>query len=176
MPLSLARRVGCRRRETDSSAVLLSPLWKASKCPNNHLSCFWWKTITCFRQCSKPLSEESFEVIVASSGGAALKELEQNGSRFKALITDIRLGKGPDGWEVGRRARELVTGMPVIYMSGDSAHEWSANGVPESVILQKPFVIAQLLTAVTTLLNQAGNAAALRDAMTSDANRKPDQG
>jgi hypothetical protein len=28
-------------------------------------------------------------------------------------------------------------------MSGDSAHEWSANGVPESIMLQKPFLITR---------------------------------
>ena len=89
------------------------------------------------------------------------------------MITDIRLGKGPSGWEVGHRAREIVSGIPVIYISGDSAHEWSANGVPESIMLQKPFVIGQLITAVTTLLNQASSASALSDAMTKDANTEP---
>lgn len=72
-----------------------------------------------------------------------------------------------------RRGRELVSGIPVIYMSGDSAHEWSANGVPESVMLQKPFVIAQLITAVTHLLNLAGNATALSEAMTADSKNEP---
>jgi hypothetical protein len=66
-----------------------------------------------------------------------------------------------------------VSGLPVVYMSGDSAHEWSANGVPESVILQKPFVLVQLITAITTLLNQAGNATALSDAMAHDKGTKP---
>jgi hypothetical protein len=45
-------------------------------------------------------------------------------------------------------------------MSGDSAREWSANGVPESIMLQKPFVLAQLITAITTLLNQASSGTA----------------
>jgi DNA-binding response OmpR family regulator len=114
------------------------------------------------------LSDEGFKIVSANDGKSALKELEAKGAEFKALITDIRLGKGPDGWAVGHRARELVPGIPVIYISGDSAHEWTANGVPESVILQKPFVIAQLVTAVTTLLNAASSATALSDATTSD--------
>jgi DNA-binding response OmpR family regulator len=65
--------------------------------------------------------------------------------------------RGPSGWEIGRRARELTPTLPVIYMSGDSAHEWSAHGVPQSIMLQKPFALAQLVTAVTTLLNQASS-------------------
>jgi DNA-binding response OmpR family regulator len=119
------------------------------------------------------LEDEGFEVVVASSGAEGIAELEADGTRFKAIVTDIRLGKGPNGWEVGHRGREVVPGIPMIYMSGDSAHEWTANGVPGSVMLQKPFVIAQLITAITTLLNQASNATALSDAMAIDANRKP---
>ncbi|KQT50291.1 hypothetical protein ASG43_21690 [Aureimonas sp. Leaf454] len=111
------------------------------------------------------LSDAGFSVVVASDGAKAIAELDADGGRFRAIITDVRLGKGPSGWDVGHRAREVVSGIPVIYMSGDSVHEWSANGVPESVILQKPFVIAQLITALTTLLNQATSAAALSDAM-----------
>jgi hypothetical protein len=71
---------------------------------------------------------------------------------------------------VGKRAREVTSGIPVIYMSGDSIHEWSANGVPESIMLQKPFVIAQLISALATLLNNAGNASAL-GALTAEADR-----
>ena len=119
------------------------------------------------------LSDEGFEVVTANDGTAGLKKLEESGSHFKALITDIRLGKGPDGWDVGHRARELISGVPVVYMSGDSSHEWSANGVPESVMLQKPFVIAQLITAVTNLLNSAGNVTALSIATISDCETDP---
>jgi DNA-binding response OmpR family regulator len=102
------------------------------------------------------LSDKGFEVVLASNGTKAIAELDANGARFKGLVTDIRLGAGPNGWDVGHRAREVVSGLPVVYMSGNSAHEWSANGVPESIMLQKPFVPAQLITAITTLLNQAG--------------------
>ena len=104
------------------------------------------------------LSDEGFEVVLVSNGTKAIAELDADGARFKGLVTDIRLGAGPNGWDVGRRAREVVSGLPVVYMSGDSAHEWSANGVPESIMLQKPFVPAQLITAITTLLNQTGSA------------------
>ena len=114
------------------------------------------------------LSENGFEVVVAGNGEEALAELDADGARFKGVVTDIRLGAGPTGWDIGHRAREVVSGIPVVYMSGDSSHEWSANGVPESVMLQKPFVIAQLTTALATLLNQASNATALLNAMAND--------
>lgn len=101
------------------------------------------------------LSDQGFEPVLPKDGTEGIAELEAGADRFKALVTDIRLGKGPDGWQVARRARELVPNLPVIYVSGDSSEEWAAHGVPESLMLQKPFVVAQLVTAITTLMNQA---------------------
>ncbi len=101
------------------------------------------------------LTDEGFDVVVARNGHSTIAELESDGARFKGVITDIKLGPGQNGWEICHRAREIVPNIPVIYMSGDSAHEWTANGVPESVMLQKPFALAQLITAISTLLNQA---------------------
>ena len=84
--------------------------------------------------------------------------LGAHGHAIRALITDIRMGEGPDGWEIARRARELNPRLPVIYMSGDSAADWSAQGVPGSIMLQKPFASAQIVTAVASLINQAESA------------------
>lgn len=101
------------------------------------------------------LSDAGFAIVLAADGAGALAELEADAARFRAVITDIGLGSGPDGWDVGRRARELVATMPIVYMSGDSNLEWSAKGVPNSVMVAKPFATIQLLTAVSTLLNEA---------------------
>ena len=101
------------------------------------------------------LTEAGFELVAATNGATALAELETEAARFHGVVTDIRLGRGPDGWEIARRARELVPEMPVVYISGDSAHEWSVKGVPNSMMVSKPFVIAQIITAISTLLNEA---------------------
>jgi DNA-binding response OmpR family regulator len=119
------------------------------------------------------LQDEGFEVVIAGNGTKALAKLNADKAQFKGLITDIRLGAGPNGWDIGHRAREVFSGIPVVYMSGDSGHEWSANGVPESIMLQKPFVMGQLITAITTLLNQASSATALNIAMVHDKKTKP---
>ena len=102
------------------------------------------------------LSEEGFEVVMASNGTKAIAELDANGARFKGLVTDIRLGNGPDGWDLARHARELNGQIAVVYVAGDSVDDWPANGVPKSVVIHKPFAEAQLLTALSTLLTQAG--------------------
>jgi hypothetical protein len=38
-------------------------------------------------------------------------------------------------------------------MTGAAAEEWTSQGVPHSILLQKPFAPAQLVTAVSQLLN-----------------------
>jgi hypothetical protein len=40
-------------------------------------------------------------------------------------------------------------------MSGDSASGWAANGVPNSHMIQKPFATAQVVTAISQLINMA---------------------
>lgn len=98
------------------------------------------------------LAEAGFEVIYVASGTEALAQLQEP-PNFVALVTDIRLGKGPDGWEVARRARELSATIPIVYVSGDSAADWSIKGVPNSTMLSKPYAEAQLMVAVTQMVN-----------------------
>jgi len=101
------------------------------------------------------LTDSGYEVTRAQSGPAALEQLEAGAIKFRGVVTDVRLGSGPDGWEIAHRAREIVPHMPIVYMSGDSTHEWASKGVPGSVILAKPFAPAQLVTAVSTLVTEA---------------------
>jgi CheY-like chemotaxis protein len=58
-----------------------------------------------------------------------------------------------DGWEVAKQAREINPAFPIVYMTGAAADEWASHGVPNSVLLTKPFAPAQLLTALAQLLN-----------------------
>jgi CheY-like chemotaxis protein len=100
------------------------------------------------------LSGGGFEVVIASSGEDAVELLDAAEASYRALVTDINLGRdGIDGWQVARRAREIDPEFPVVYMSGDSAAEWASQGVPNSILLPKPFAPAQLLTAVSQLMN-----------------------
>lgn len=99
------------------------------------------------------LAEGGFEVVIAETGEAALAILDQQSARFRGLVTDVNLGDGPDGWDIARHARELIPEMPVVYMSGASAHEWTSHGVPNSTIVQKPFAVAQLVTAIAARIN-----------------------
>jgi CheY-like chemotaxis protein len=88
------------------------------------------------------LHDGGFATVLVHDGRRAIDELEKEASRFKAVITDIRLGQGPDGWEVAHHARHLVPDIAVIYISGDSKSAWTEKGVPKSVMLEKPFAMS----------------------------------
>jgi CheY-like chemotaxis protein len=100
------------------------------------------------------LSDGGFEITIASSGEQAVELMGAANPQFRAVVTDINLGRNRmDGWDVARHARESKPDMPIIYMTGDSADEWASKGVPNSILLCKPFAPAQLVTAVAQLLN-----------------------
>ena len=102
------------------------------------------------------LEEGGFGVTCAGSAAAAIALIEADRARnFVALVTDVNLSRKVSGWDVARRARELNPALPVVYISGDRGHEWEAQGVPESIMLQKPYAAAQLVVAVAGLVTAA---------------------
>lgn len=98
------------------------------------------------------LIEGGFNLVCVGSGEDALDHLERGG--YRALVTDINLPGKVDGWHVAKRAREIDPKMPVIYTTGASDDQWPSQGVPQSILLTKPFAPAQIVTAVSNLLNQ----------------------
>lgn len=101
------------------------------------------------------LSDGGFDMAMVASGEEALTLLNGNKDKYRALVTDISLDGKIEGWEVARHAREIDPEYPVIYTSGASAEDWASKGVPNSVMLAKPFAPAQLVTAISNLLNAA---------------------
>jgi CheY-like chemotaxis protein len=99
------------------------------------------------------LREGGFETAIAGSGEEAVTLLKGRLVAYRAVVTDINLAGRSDGWEVARAAREIDPDFPVVYMTGAAADQWPVQGVPNSILLQKPFAPAQLVTAVAQLLN-----------------------
>ena len=106
------------------------------------------------------LTEGGFATDILSSGEEALTLFQGGLKNYKVLVTDVALKGRLSGWEVAALIREVDPGFPVIYMSGVHADEWASKGVPNSIMLPKPFAPAQLVTAVAQLLNQAPPTAA----------------
>jgi DNA-binding response OmpR family regulator len=105
---------------------------------------------------SEGLDDAGFDVVAASNGAEALAELNADAIQFEEVITDVDLGIGPNGWDVGRRARECVADMPVLYMSGDSGRDWPSKGVANSAFIAKPFSVAQMVDAHDVALAASG--------------------
>jgi DNA-binding response OmpR family regulator len=101
------------------------------------------------------LADGGFEPAIAASGEEVVTLLKGGLTKYRALVTDINLRGRMDGWEVAKRARELDPEFPVVYMTGASADDYGSQGVPNTILLTKPFAPAQLVTAVSQLLNSA---------------------
>jgi DNA-binding NtrC family response regulator len=102
------------------------------------------------------LEEGGYTVLAAANAKEALAFIDSELGEIRALVTDIDIAGGEiTGWDIAQRAREGKPDLPVVYMSGASSQDWASRGVPNSVMLAKPFAAAQLTTAVSQLLNVA---------------------
>ena len=99
------------------------------------------------------LTDGGFSPAITPSGEEAVTLLRGHKGNYQALVTDISLRGRMDGWAVAQHAREIDPDFPIIYISGANVADWPSKGVPNSIMLQKPFAPAQLLTAVSQLLN-----------------------
>jgi DNA-binding response OmpR family regulator len=105
------------------------------------------------RLVEEALVDGGFQPAIAASGEEAVTLLMGRLTKYRALVTDVNLLGTMDGWEVAKRAREIDPEFPVVYMTGARADDYGSQGVPNSILLTKPFAPAQLVTAVSQLLN-----------------------
>ncbi len=68
--------------------------------------------------------------------------------QLAALVTDVDLGPGADGFDVARAARLLHPHLPVVYISGTAASRHPAEGVAGSLFIGKPFYPNQVAEAL----------------------------
>jgi CheY-like chemotaxis protein len=93
------------------------------------------------------LEDEGVSVKCVYSGLAAIEAISRL-DYLDALLTDIDLGKGPDGFDVARYARSLYPDLPVVYVSGTMGLHHAANGVEGSLFIAKPYHQAQIAKAL----------------------------
>jgi DNA-binding response OmpR family regulator len=101
------------------------------------------------------LADGGFEPAIVPSGEEAVTLLKSGLTNYRALVTDINLRGRLDGWAVAKQAREIDPEIPILYITAAHADKWPSHGVPDSVLLTKPFAPAQLVTAVSQLLNSS---------------------
>jgi DNA-binding response OmpR family regulator len=101
------------------------------------------------------LNEAGFETAIAPSAEDAVTLLKGKVMNYRAFVADINLRRRMTGCDVAKQARQIEPEFPVVYMTGAAADDWASHGVPNSILLVKPFSPAQLVTAVSQLLNTA---------------------
>src|SRR6266436_9238001 len=99
------------------------------------------------------LADGGFVPAIAASGEEAVTLLKSGLIKYRALVTDVILKGRMDGWEVARQSREIDPGFPIVYITGAALRRWPSRGVPNSILLEKPFAPAQVVTAISNLLN-----------------------
>ncbi len=110
-----------------------------------------------FETVKETLEDGGFTVRPEHTADAALQALEECDGQLAGLITDVNLGSKVTGWDIAKRARELRPDLPIVYTSGFAAGDWSAQGVPHSLVVPKPFAPAQIVTAISSLINKAAS-------------------
>jgi DNA-binding response OmpR family regulator len=97
-------------------------------------------------------SEGGFGADMAASGETAITLLQANKGKYRALITDIYFGGKSMGWEVAKRARELNPEIAVVYMTDAGIDKSRSYGVPNSLLLNKPFALRKSLKPYASCL------------------------
>jgi CheY-like chemotaxis protein len=99
------------------------------------------------------LQDSGFTVEAAYSGAGALAAIGRHAPW--ALVTDLDLGRGPDGFEVARSARVARPGLPVVFMSGTMEARHAREGVSGSGFVGKPFRGHQIVEALHRAIGPA---------------------
>jgi len=96
------------------------------------------------------LQEEHFYVLQASDGDEALQVARSHES-IDLLLTDVEMGDGLNGIELGSRILAERPGLPVLVMSGfpDAESMAAEKGMP---FLAKPFTPASLRQRIREVL------------------------
>lgn len=95
------------------------------------------------------LRGEGYDVKPIYCGDAGFEAVNRH-EHFKALVTDVDLGPGPDGVDVARYARAHSPHLPVVFISGAADPRHAVNGVARSQFVAKPFQPRQIIDALAT--------------------------
>jgi len=99
---------------------------------------------------SEFIRDRGFRVLGADCASDARRVLDRN-FYLSALVTDVELGEGEDGFAVARQARAAYPHLPVVFISGTAASRHQTEGVAGSVFIDKPYHPRQIVAALAVL-------------------------
>ena len=90
------------------------------------------------------LDEAGLDTVRSPTAEAALEVM--GGDAPRVMVTDINLGAGMDGLELGRAARQRFPDLPIVYISGRYAGVAGLRA--DERFLPKPFSASALLRTI----------------------------
>ena len=111
------------------------------------------------------LAEAGIAADVVHNGDDAIERAQGNG--YDAVLLDVMLPEGPDGFEVCRRLRELRVTSRIMMLTALSGVPDRVSGLDSGAddYLTKPFAFAELLARIRALSRREGGT---RDTRVSD--------
>uniref|UniRef100_B0SVJ8 Response regulator receiver protein n=1 Tax=Caulobacter sp. (strain K31) TaxID=366602 RepID=B0SVJ8_CAUSK len=96
---------------------------------------------------SEFIRDRGFRVLDADCALDAMKVIDRHGY-LSALVTDVDLGPGQDGFALARQVRTAYPHLPVVFVSGTAAARHPVEGVEGSVFIDKPYHPRQVVEAL----------------------------
>jgi two-component system, cell cycle sensor histidine kinase and response regulator CckA len=96
-----------------------------------------------------------YRVLAAESPAEALKLAAAEDNRISLLLSDVIM-PGMNGRELSELLREMMPGLPSLFMSGYTADVIAHQGILEEGFrfLQKPFTITDLSKSIRRALDE----------------------
>jgi DNA-binding response OmpR family regulator len=96
------------------------------------------------------IRDRGIRVIEAGNADSAMNVIDKR-CYISALVSDINLGPGIDGFEIARRARLAYPDLPVVFVSAAQSSRHAVEGVDGSVFISKPYHPRQITDALAAL-------------------------
>ncbi|MBN1346998.1 MAG: response regulator [Phycisphaerae bacterium] len=101
------------------------------------------------------LAEYGYEVLAVGDGASLMEAFEQRKSDVRVVIVDVDLPRR-SGLAFLAGLRERGDRIPVIALTGDPELDLPAGHGPQTVLVRKPFGVAELAGKVATMLGSVG--------------------
>jgi len=93
------------------------------------------------------LRDAGYDIVEAFDAREAAEIIDLHGN-LAALVTDINLGRGEDGFDVARRARAAYPDLPVVFVSAAAGSRFLLERVDPSEFIAKPYHPQRLMDAL----------------------------
>lgn len=102
---------------------------------------------------SETLQRDGFDVLTAGNGEEGLKQFTRHGADL--IIADVMMPR-MDGFEMGRRIRQINQNVPLLFLTAKSEIDDIVEGfeLGDNDYLKKPFKMLELIVRIKALLRK----------------------